>query len=263
MRSRGHALVWEYWAFGWRGILLCLLAMLGVPLFIYGVFHLQGVDAQLPTSFPEATLHFNLMLVGLFVATAASLGALQTRHRVFTLPISTWLWVSWKLPLAMGTASLMYLMTATLANRLFGADWPLWGPALFYATTVSLIHAAVVSARSDGYRVLLTTAVAASLFAWILGRYSTGDSYAPEVSWTTVSTVDLLTLGSLIASAWWSPPSRCSAIAKAKASWAGRGPGRSQVGTAPGGVSSPRRRPSSGSNGRRKALPFRRRSPSS
>ncbi len=149
-RAPGHtlhiatALAWEFWARGWRGILLAPLGALVLPGLIFS--SLMTTNGQASTLNPRVMslrgeigtlLHFSFFWMTIVALGSGILVALgNPRHR-YTLPASSLVLVAGPMACAMATIFVQYAAVALILNALFDAGWPILGPGLLAAVLIA------------------------------------------------------------------------------------------------------------------------------
>ena len=188
-RAPGHtlqiamALAWEFWARGWRGIVLSPLGALVLPSLIFGTMSWQystpfrGLifgtmswqygapirDTEVGDLFQFAFYWMTLIWLGPTILTA--LGNPKLRY---TLPASSFLLVAAPMACAMATAFIQYAIVATSMNALFDVGWSIWGPGLLAAVLVAWYQVVLWSISSSvGLQVLACAVSSAPLLVAI------------------------------------------------------------------------------------------------
>ena len=129
------ALAWEFWALGWRGILLAPLGALLVPGFVFAALlnsglSLRGTEIGVQLQFA----FYWITIVSLGSAILMALG--NPKHR-YTLPASSLLLVAAPMACAMVTVLVQYAIVAMILNALFDAGWSILGPGLLAAVLIA------------------------------------------------------------------------------------------------------------------------------
>jgi hypothetical protein len=199
MRSIEAALARDFANRGAAIIPLVFLAMVALPLWI---FENLGRDVLRSTSKEGVVLHVTLTLAMGFFAAVAVFQAQGKLTRFFVRPISAARLVACQMTLGMATIALMYLGSAGLLN-LGGAGWPLLGPALFLATTLACVLAAIWSFEGTVVgQFAACVATCAPLVIWFNRCYGATIMGDWHVMWRSPSAEETLTLGGIGAAAY-------------------------------------------------------------
>jgi hypothetical protein len=179
--------------------------MLGLPMFLYLTMYwtqwrytgrFGGVDAFGESTIPQLPLYYSLVLMDVLLC-GIGLSAIAANPRCnFLLPVPAWMIaLSKMLPTAISAAAL-YIVSAGVLNVTFGAGWPLLGPALFIATTSSVMLALAWVARRFPWRTCaLGLLIAAGLGLWFHTRHGASWGEDPQHYWNTVTLFDTIFLG--------------------------------------------------------------------
>ena len=157
-------LAWEFWASGWRVMLLAPFGVIALLSFIFTAIVLQtGVHSLRG---PATALQFGFYWVSVVFLAVSVLHAVGKPRLRYTLPASGFLLVATPMACAMLTVFLQYSIAIVFLNAVFDAGWSIVGPALLAAVFVAWLQAMLWSAwNSPGLQVL---ACATSFAALIL-----------------------------------------------------------------------------------------------
>jgi len=169
MQSIFGTLVWETLL---RGRWLLPIAFLGgnlVPILVLGALARQGISVSNQPDF--IILHLVLSQVNMMIFAFAIFISQGKVERLFTSPISNRRLVAYHLLIGMAMMFTESALSTFLVNALYGAGWPIWGPALFGATALAVVYAAAWLADRSLW-VCVEFSVVASLGAvWFRTRF--------------------------------------------------------------------------------------------
>lgn len=214
-----QTLLWEYVALV-RLMLSCTLAvMIAAPFLMWQLLILAGDGTFDSDAFPADAFYFSYLGIG-FIAYSVGVTAVQVpgRRRLFTLPISTKLIVTWQFAVVALSVTFCNLLVVGTYRAVFGVDWPLLVPTLvmisfghafqfFLWQFVPLHDADQDSAGLLGIsirncvrfmapRLLQWSVVAVLGGGWIAVRHHPNGFAEPFEFWNTLSTIDV---GALLA----------------------------------------------------------------
>lgn len=170
MFSPELAVLGDYWRRSRWAILVTNLGLIGVLAFVFTALRLEGsIDS---TSIEGVQLHVTLSLVLGLCSVVVAVTAQGRLARFFTRPIGTVRLVACQLSAGMIAVALIYLPVAAILNFMVAANWPLWGPVMFWAVTFACIQAAAWWAEGVLVaEVLACLALAGPLSIWLSRRY--------------------------------------------------------------------------------------------
>jgi len=130
------ALVWEFWARGWRGFLLTQTIILLVQVLIYTLMSWE-MRFQIRDTLAGERFYFFLYWPTVVWLGSAILWTLGSPKFRYTLPASSLLLVATPMACAMLAMVLQYAIAAVIVSALFGAQWPILGPAVLAAVIIA------------------------------------------------------------------------------------------------------------------------------
>ena len=133
-----RGLTWEYvWHI--RFILPGFVALIvGGPWAFLGLIQLQGLSLE-PNAFRPYQMLAPFLGLSTFAWIAiAMLPTADWRPRIYTMPASTRLLVTWQMAIGMLVVAIVNPLTMWLYCVSFGSDWPLVGPTLFQMSAMSV-----------------------------------------------------------------------------------------------------------------------------
>src|SRR6185369_226995 len=143
------ALAWEFWANGWRGMILAPLGAMALPGLIYGLLSwehgVQPGDAGVGN-----VLNFGFYWIALVMLGASVYAALGNPALRYTLPASSLTLVVVPMACAMLTLFAEYVVVALTLNALFDAGWAIWGPGLMAAILIAWCQAVYWTTSKSG-----------------------------------------------------------------------------------------------------------------
>jgi len=200
MRSIEAVLTFDFARRGGNIFAVTMLAMIGVPLWIYSSLGHSYLLA--PNSREGVVMHVTLTLTMGFGAAVAVFQAQGRIARFFSQPISAARLVAIQMTLGIATIAFMYVGTAAILN-LRGTGWPLLGPALFLSATLACALAAIWSCEGSVLSQLLgCVATSGPLVIWFSRCYGATLMGDWQVMWQSPSMEESLTLGAIIAGAY-------------------------------------------------------------
>jgi hypothetical protein len=137
-------LAWEFFARGWRGILLTPLAATLLPTLLLSVLRWR-IDSPALRGEVAVLFQFAFFWPTLLFLGANSLQAQGNPKLRYTLPGSSLVLVATPMICAMATTFVQYAIFAMAMNALFGAGWSIWGPGLLAAVLVAWCQAVLWS----------------------------------------------------------------------------------------------------------------------
>jgi hypothetical protein len=133
------ALVWEFWARGWRAILGAQTGAVAFMCLIFGTTAAEGVIFRATDA--GRAMQFGFYWFTLIVIGSSVLTALGNPVRRYTLPASSLMLVGWPMACGMVTTFVLYASTAVILNTVFDAGWTVVGPGLQAAFLFALFQA--------------------------------------------------------------------------------------------------------------------------
>ena len=164
-------LAWEFWARGWRGLLLAPLGALVFPCLIFGMLALQ-YDTRITQV--RHLLQFSFYWMTLILLAPQVLKALGNPLLRYTLPASSFVLVAGPMACAMATIFAQYALVAMTLNALFDAGWPIWGPGLLAAVLVAWCQAVLWSTSNSVGLQGLTCLASLLPLLFVINRWAPG-----------------------------------------------------------------------------------------
>jgi hypothetical protein len=191
MPSIPRALTWELLYHGRWGLLAALLGANALPLTLMAALSHDG--ALDPAEPALVMVHYILLQVSALIFGAAVYAAQGHPWRLYAWPVPTSTLVLWRMLPAMLLIAAQSVLTAVLVNSLFGAGWPLWGPALYLAAAVAAAQAVLWSTERSEWLIPSLIAVATVLGLWLKSRYGSMFSQLSHF-WQSVTPLEVATL---------------------------------------------------------------------
>jgi hypothetical protein len=198
-------MTWELLHRGRWNIILGPLGAIAFPTLVLAALRHDG--ALDPNDKSMLIMHIVMvMLMGLTCGSQFVSPFVGTRSKVgnlYAYPLRSSEIVTWKLIPATAILSLQMVVCIATINWLFNLDWPIWGPALWVATTFVAIQAALWLAESSpGWLAIAMAIVGAILGLWFKSRY--GKTFSdPTHYWEHLRAVEVFTMAALAAIAYW------------------------------------------------------------
>lgn len=201
MRSIPVAMTWELLSHGRWTLPASLLGANLLPVLLLSALRLQGWEEQNAPS--TIVLHFMLVQVSTLVFASGTFSAQGAPARLFAWPIRTTTLVASQMLPAMLVVGIETFVSGAALNALFGLNWPLWGPALFAATSIAAGQATLwLTEKSPAWLPWAFALVAAGLGVWLKSRY--GDTFSqPNRFWLEVTPLEVLTMLGITALAFY------------------------------------------------------------
>lgn len=207
MLTATSALHWEIR----RSIRLPLVAVFFLAMLIPGLGLVPNIERQLRgTHIPLEEIAFSpsvhlvvtiLNLVFILLGIGSAVG-MPVRH--FTLPIPTHTLAAIRMIPGAVCCSALYLTLSVFFNVLFGAGWPIVGPALTYGVAYMIMYATIYRFRGNDTRICVAGLVVGTLLLfWIGGHYGTYWWIRTEHHWSDLSINELLALAVTASCAWY------------------------------------------------------------
>lgn len=197
MRSIPVAMTWEMLSHGRWVFPVSFLGGNLLPVLLLSALRLNGVaESDDPST---VIMHFMFVQIIMFSLAAGVLAAQGAPARLFAWPIRTATLVACQMSASMLLVGLETFVSIAALNSLFDLSWPLWGPALFAATSVAAIQATLwLTEKSPAWLPWAFALVAAGLGIWLKSRY--GDTFSqPSRYWSEVTPSEVLTMLVVIA----------------------------------------------------------------
>lgn len=210
-----RSLTWEYVRLI-AVILPCFVAlMVGGPWAFLGLIELQGLSMDDAAFRPYQMLAPYLGLSTFAWITIGLLPNSDWRPRIYTMPVSTRLLVTWQMAMGMLLVAIFSPLTMWLHRVSFGTEWPILGPTLFQMSVmpVACCFTWYLSTPNTGpgaryiwsaIRVLgaMIVVVAAGIF-WVDARYAAPErSQQPHGAWDVVTFGEAATMLGIVIVAW-------------------------------------------------------------
>jgi len=138
-------LAWEFWACGWRAILLAPLGAVFLPGLVFALLTASHGHESFRGGGSGALLQFGLYWPTVLLLGSAVLSACGNPRLRYTLPASNLILVAAPMACAMATMFVQYAIVAIFLNALFDADWPILGPGLLAAVLIAVWQAVLWS----------------------------------------------------------------------------------------------------------------------
>lgn len=196
MRSIPVAMTWEMLKRGRWSLPASMLGANLLPVLLLSALRLQGAEQDDPS---HIVMHFMLVQVSMFSLAAGVLSAQGAPARLFAWPVRTTTLVASQMFPAMLLVCLETLVSGMALNWMFDLNWPVWGPALFAATSIGAVQSVLwLTEKSLAWMPWAFTLVAAGLGMWLKSRY--GDTFSqPNRLWLQVTPSEVLTMLSFLA----------------------------------------------------------------
>lgn len=192
MRSIPVAMTWELLAHGRWTLPASFLGGNLLPVLLLGALLMHGeIDSNDPS---VIVMHFMFVQTSMFCFAAGAMASMGAPARLFAWPIrSSTLAACQMLPMML-LVGLETLVSGVALNAMFDLDWPVWGPALFAATSMAAVQAVLwLTEKSPAWLPWAFALVALVLGLWLKSRY--GDLFAqPNRFWREVTPSEVLTL---------------------------------------------------------------------
>ena len=192
MRSIPVAMTWELLAHGRWTLPASFLGGNLLPVLLLGALLMHGeIDSNDPS---VIVMHFMFVQTSMFCFAAGAMASMGAPARLFAWPIrSSTLAACQMLPMML-LVGLETLVSGVALNAMFDLDWPVWGPALFAATSMAAVQAVLwLTEKSPAWLPWAFALVALVLGLWLKSRY--GDLFAqPNRFWRAVTPSEVLTL---------------------------------------------------------------------
>lgn len=197
MRSVPVAMTWEILSHGRWVLPASFLGANVLPVLLLSALRFQGLAEWDDPGL--IVVHFMLVQVSMFTFAAGALAAQGAPARLFAWPIRTPMLVASQMFPAMMLVGLETLVSGAALNGLFDMNWPIWGPALFAATSIAAVQAALwTTEKSPAWMPWAFTLVAGVLGFWLKSRY--GNTFSQPIRyWSVVTPSEVLTMLAIIA----------------------------------------------------------------
>ncbi len=193
MRSIPVAMTWELLSQLRWTLPVSVLGANAMPVFLLSALRLQGLTEWDDPS--TIVIHFMLVQVSMFCFAAGVFAAQGAPAWLFAYPIRTTTLVASQMFSAMLLVGLEMFVSGAALNALFDLNWPLWGPALFAATSVAAIQATLwLTEKSPAWLPWAFSLVAALLGFWLKSRYGEAIAVKPTRYWSEVTPSEILTM---------------------------------------------------------------------
>jgi len=169
MRSIPEAMTWELLRHGRWALIGGLLGANLLPALLFTALRLQGVVN--PGEPSSIAMHVVLVQLNMFIFAAAVFTAQGPPSRLYAYPLPTSTLVAWHLLPVMVAVAVELVVSTAVLNAVFDLDWPLWGPAMFLATAVAAVQAALWITEKSAWLPVAVAAVAAVVGCWHKSRY--------------------------------------------------------------------------------------------
>jgi hypothetical protein len=197
MLSVPLAITWDVWLHGRRWIVYGFFGVIAVIILLYHLLKRTGPWTQ----DLENTLHIVILGIETLVFSAALVAGAGSARRYFIKPLPASRIAVWLLLPAMVAAACMYFGVTIGFNLATGASWPLAGPLLFSATTVSIAMAVFwATSGMELLRVLAFGVVGWGIVEWLEQR--TPPSRWQTETWRELTANETLTMLGAIAVAF-------------------------------------------------------------
>ncbi len=187
-------LAWEFWARGWRGILMALVGAVFFPGLVYRLFSLESGVSFRGTDV-GVFLQFGFYWSVLITLGSGVLVALGNPTRRYTLPVSSLVIVACPMACAMATVFVLYALAAMTLNAMFDASWPILGPGLLAAVLVAWFQAILWSTSNSRGLQLLTCLAVSLAVIYAIGRWAAPQGYAKAGFFPNVNAWHVLLFG--------------------------------------------------------------------
>lgn len=209
-----RALTWEYWQFARAFVPLAILFLVGGPWLFGGLIRLQGLTFD-DESFPRFAMHMPFVMLSLFGWIVAVLGPFtQWRPRIYSMPISTRMLVTWQMTIALLTVAVVGPVTIWLYGLIFGVDWPVVEPTLMQLVGIAIavssswfLHVPSTGSSLRFLKVAGTILVAVigitiAFVFWVGSHYEGRLKGYQLTEWLAVSPLEYVVMAAVVALAW-------------------------------------------------------------
>lgn len=145
------------------------LAVNALPLVLLAAMHSAG--AIMPDDPSQIMIHITLSQVNMWVFGVVVISSQGPASKLFTLPVPATAIVLWRMSLLVVLAALQSVLSTLLINLLFDVNWPVWGPALLLAVSMSGAQAIIWYADKSVWSVPLLAALALVYGVYMKSRY--------------------------------------------------------------------------------------------
>ncbi|MBI3461495.1 MAG: hypothetical protein HY000_00315 [Planctomycetes bacterium] len=195
MQSIPVAMTWEMLRHGCWWLLASFLGANLFPALLLTALRFNGV---LPKSDPSMILmHVLLVQCGMFAFGAGVFAAQGGTSRLYVYPATTSTLVAWRLLPAMVVVALELILSTAALNLWFDLDWPIWGPALFLATAVTAVQAALWLTERSAWMPLGVVVAGGLVGCWHKSRYGAIVGQ-PTHYWVQVTPVEVATMAAIV-----------------------------------------------------------------
>lgn len=191
MRSIPIAMTWELLRRGRWYLLLGLVGANLLPLILLTALRID--NAIYPNEPQFITIQVVLVQIHIFTFGAALLAFHEITPRQYTMPVTSSTLVTWRLLPAMVLMSLEQIVSTILLNKLFGLNWPFWGPALLAPVTLAIVLSGLWYAQQSPSQPIYVIISGTLIGLWYKSRCGPVFSL-PTHMWSTVTAGEILTL---------------------------------------------------------------------
>lgn len=211
-----RGLTWEYLRRISPILPIVLLMLIGGPWAFLGVIRVYGLTMDDAAFRPFQMLHPYLGLSTFAWIAVTALPNSEWRPRIYTMPVSTRLLVTWQMAMGMLVVAIVSPLTMGLYTLSFRAGWPILGPTLFQMSVIPVACCftwyLLTPNTGPGARyiwsmirvlcVLMGVITAGVL--WINARYAApAGSKHGYVAWDVVTFGEATTMLGVVVVAWW------------------------------------------------------------
>jgi hypothetical protein len=169
MRTIPMAITWELFK---RCRWSLLTALLGSNLIALGLFTALRREGPLPSDDPSTIMmHLLMMLLNLFIFGMALMQFQGSAARLFIYPVRSSTIVMCHFLPSMLLMALQSIFSISLVNALYDFHWPLWGPTLSMAVSLTAIQATLWLTEKSAWAAFAFALVSGCLGIWFKSRY--------------------------------------------------------------------------------------------
>ncbi len=201
MQSIPVTMTWEILRRGRWYLALATLGGLALPIIVLAALRNDGLSDMQDQSLINICVLFTLNCM--FTFGSGIFSSRDKISRLYVYPLRTSTIVAWRMLPAMAIISLQMSFGIAFINAIFGANWPIWGPAMAAAVAFAAVDAvAWLTEKSIHWLIVGLTILAFGLGLWFRSRYGfifTG----PPHYWSEVSVADALVMLTVAIAAYW------------------------------------------------------------
>ncbi len=191
MRSATTAMAWEMWQRGRWKMAASFVGPICLTMLVFGALRYQGMEDLRDINLRG--VHLCFMQLNLFMFATFVLDIQGPLNRMYLLPIPTSNLVAFRMLTAMLVVGSEAAASAAILNAILNLGWPLWGPALFAATTLAAIQAAIWYTEKTLWVIPAIAGVSGGLGIWFIERLP--PQFKPAFyTWREVTSLDVFGL---------------------------------------------------------------------